>query len=377
MKAYRLTDADSIRHALEKARGVPGRSDKGDSSIVSIADEKVNDAVVLEFDRPPGDTLTIAFKENLLRIRLNRLDERSFAVKDVAIESAQRSAERMAADQMRALNVSIAPAVDIASSVAMYGRTSGIARVCQLMKMHLEEHLNARGFLISDCEVGFFYNTDDALLVAMEAAVKSFFVMDTLSRKLAEGPEFTDYFSEMSEGKRDGFFTQLARDRVRSEFVYPFRDQGGNAMGYMRLRSTMPGLGNGALAQGAARDLKVFTNYLLERAESLVFEMEMTAIKSWSKVSDSEEIIDLSQNGRGIRITLPAGIEKVIRKGGKVQFFLQPGTPVPHAFIGTIRSISTNPTGVSAGIRIHRGAAPESMDTLARFARALKPAIGA
>ncbi|MBI3395611.1 MAG: hypothetical protein HY042_07240 [Spirochaetia bacterium] len=377
MKAYRLTEADSIRAALQKTKGLTGRSEGRECRITSVsAETNAADAVILEVTGSPGMLLTFGFKDNLLRVRLNKLDDTHFSVKDVSIEPVQRGAARVFNIEVDAVDVQVTPPVDIASSVALYGRTSSIARICQMMKMQLHEHLNTRGFMISESDIGFFYNTDSPLLVEMETKGKIFFLIDCLARKVVKEPEFHDYSADMTEAKQDAFFTQLSREKVRSEFIFPFREHSGTPMGHITLRSTMPGLGNHILGAAQPKDLKILTAYLLERSEALVFEMEMTAVKGWAKVSDKLEIQDLSQDGRGIRFTVPGqGLEKVVRRGGKVQFVLRPGDNPEHGYIGTVRNAKPVPEGMSVGVRIQRGSHPDSLDLLGRFARSLRPAL--
>ncbi|MCB1325925.1 MAG: hypothetical protein H7A21_02280 [Spirochaetales bacterium] len=380
MKAYRLTERESILRALRKAADRPAETSSGPVRITAIDEaSNVSDRILIQTDRPVKDSLLFKFNASSMQVRVEELAEGQYSIKDVVLESPERGAQRVSELENRIVrNVLVHPPVDIASGVALYGKTAVIARACQMMRMLLQNHLNAHGFMIADCEIGFFYNADDAIHLAVEAQAKSFLLIDALSRKVCSLEAFCDPLSELEAGKLENRFQRFTRGGLRSQLIYPFGDSVGNLMGFMRFESTMPGLGNPGLADAnhnpaAAR---LFLNFLRDRAEELVFDMEIGMIKSWAKAADKEVLLDISQNARGCRITLHQTVnERILRRGSKLQFQMDLGQAGVHTFFCTVRNLTPEENRTSVGLRINRGGQQNSIESLARLASAERPDV--
>ncbi len=376
MNAYRLTEKKTIALALEKARPGSGKSGGKSVRIEEIRDEdNVSESIVIRVSEPiADDLLTYTFKTNYIKIRVQLLDGTTYRVKDIVIEPITRTAKRVES-RTRVYNVSFAPTVDIASSIALYGKTSNIAKACQMMKMLLVNHLNAYRYMVSECDIGFFFASDSELLQKVEEAGDNFFMVDALNRSIHGGPGYANPVEEFAKEKQDAFYTRYARGKIRSQYIFPFRDQVGTVMGYFDLRSTTPALGRAGNLTGpdAAGELSLFNQFLFQKAEELVFQMEMYSIKNWIPLAESEELVDLSQDGRGARITIRnPEAEKHLRKGAKIQFAM-PLQNSNHGFITSVRLIKKTEEGLHVGVRINRGSEEQSLQLLGNYAQGLIP----
>ncbi len=375
---YRLTDHQSMLHALQRVQGKEGRSAGLPVTVQAVeTDAAVGEEIVLRTNAKATEAIVYPFKENLLKIRIQGLDETSYRVKDIVIEPVARHSARVESN-VRVSEVLAAPPVDITSSIALYGKTSSIAKTCQMGKMFLINHLNSRGFMVSDCSIGFYYASDNELFQHLEENGKHLFVIDALSKSVHAGPAYYDPVTDLREDRRETFFTSYSRDKVRSHYVYTFRDQVGTVMGYVDLRSTMPGLGQRALssAESRGRTLALFEEFLFEQCVDLVFQMEMFSVKQWVRIGNSEELLDVSENGRGARLTVRTEAERILRQGSKVRFQLALNGAA-HEFTATVRSVKPHEGGLAVGLRIHRGSAENSLPLLAAFARSQMPALAA
>ena len=376
---YRLTDHQTMLRALQRVPGKEGKSAGLPIIIEAVeAEDSVEEAILLRTNVPAGDAIVFPFRDNLLRIRVHAVDSNTYRVKDIAIEPVTRQSVRVDS-HIQVTEVLGAPPVDIASSIALYGKTSSIAKTCQMGKMYLMNHLNARGFMVSDCNIGFYYSATEELFQRLEETGGHLLVLDALSRSLHTGKNYVDPVAESTDDRRDAFYTRYARDKIRSHLVYTFRDQVGTVMGYVDVRSTMPGLGHRGLSSpdSRAKTLALFEDYLFEQCVDLVFQMEMFSVKQWVRLGANEELLDLSENGRGTRLTIKAKeAERLLRQGSKIRFTMNLAG-AGHEFTGTVRSIKPLDAGFAVGLRIHRGSAENSMQLLEAFARARMPNLSA
>lgn len=380
MKAYRLTDPDSIKHALARTNGIAGRSGEAYIRITGLENaDNVSDRILFRTDADlTNGELKFTFKTNSLTVRAEQLEAGYYSIKDVVLETAERTSERVQEIQQRIVrNILISPPVDVASSVALYGKTPVIAQACQMMRMMLTNHLNSHGFLISEAEIGFFYNNDNPIFIQVETDKKPFFIIDALQRRICTLGGFTNPLETQEAKALDAIFTKFSRSSVRSQLIYPFSDPLGNIMGFFVLQSTMPGLGDRNLSDanrnpGATR---LFVNFLRDRAEDLVFEMEVGLIQTWLRASEKEVMLDMSQNGRGCRITLHGEYpDKILKRGSKLQFEFNPGDGA-QSYQCTVRNIARHENRYSLGLRINRGSAPGAMEKLAKIAAASQPGL--
>ena len=376
---YRLTDRQSMMHALQRIQGKEGKSGGLPIVVEAVeADDSVGDDIVLRTNAAAKESIVYPFRENLLRIRVQSLDEKTYRVKDIAIEPVTRQSVRVES-HIKVSDVLGAPTVDIASSIALYGKTSSIAKTCQMGKMFLLNHLNARGFMLSDCTIGFYYTSGEELFQRLEETGSHLFVIDALSRTLHTGKGYDDPVADATDDRKEAFFTGYTREKTRSRFVYTFRDQVGTVMGYVDVRSTMPGLGHRGLAskETRAKTLTLFTEFLFEQCVDLVFQMEMFSVKQWVRLGASEELLDLSENGRGARLSVKAKeAERLLKQGSKIRFTMVLGG-AGHVFTATVRSVKPLEQGFAVGLRIHRGSVENSMQLLADFSKARMPSLSA
>lgn len=377
MKAYRLTDRNSILAALDRTTGRTGSCAGREITFTAIKrEENINQTVLVTTNQPAGDNVIFTFGDKVLKVRLTPLENLTYSVKDVVIESMLRSSGRIDTQKIHIANVEFSPAVDLTSSIALYGKTSSISTVCQRMKMFLHDYLNRTGFMISECRIGFFFSADlPPVFQELETAGGIFFIRDVLSKSIVSGDLYTNPLLALPEARQESYYTKLSRERMRSQYVYSFRDQSGNVMGFIEFQSTMPDLGHQGLGTPAA--LKIFSNYLFEKSSELVFQMEMSMTRQWFSYSRSEEIIDLSQNGRGCRITLKAPSEelkKKLKKGSTLRFdIVLKGTP--HKIFGTVRSVQETQDTDLIGLKVQTGSQANSLDELSLLAKSIIGAV--
>lgn len=376
---YRLTDHSSMLHALQRVVGKEGRSGAQALQVQAVdADETVTEDLLLRTDHPAEETIVFTFRDNILRVRVQPVEELIYKVKDILIEPATRQSVRVES-KVLVTEVLGTPPVDIASSIALYGKTSSIAKTCQMGKMHLMNHLNARGFMVSDCRIGFYYSADMDLYHRLETSGHHMFVVDALKRAVHSGKEYEHPLVGLPESRHEDFFTGYARDKIRSHYVYTFRDQVGTVMGFVEFRSTMAGLGQKQLVQeeGREKTLKLFEIFLFEQCVDLVFQMEMFSVKQWIRLGSQEDLLDISENGRGARLHVRSKeTERVLRQGSKVRFNLELGGQA-HTFTATVRSVKPVDDGFAIGLRVHRGSADNSLHLLGLFAKSRMPKLSA
>ncbi|MCE9501331.1 MAG: hypothetical protein K8R21_12660 [Leptospira sp.] len=369
MKSYRLTDPKSIQNAINKLLNKPLNSvpENKEYQIVSVVAEKDIMSSINVTLKPADDvfgkpmSLVCILKENKAEIKVKKVNpyqEDLFTIIEIIIEPLERSAERAQTKNISVFNIHYATPIDIPTILSLYGRTSIITQTIQRFQVMIEHSLNQHGYFINKVSVGFFYTADTALLESLSEARSPFFLRDSHRKIFYLERTFFNPILKMKPKDVEQLLNKYLVENIKSVLIVPFFGSENALIGYAELKGSLPNLGNDTLQDNieSANGIGVLVSFLETKTDELTFELELAHVKEWKLLSEKEEIIDLSEDGRGVGLHIAGPVDKaLIHPGSKIAFEVKINN-INYNFYGNIKNIKTGKAekdGSILGIKIY------------------------
>ncbi len=110
-------------------------------------------------------------------------------------------------------------------------------------------------------------------------------------------------------------------------------------------------------------------DFLDQKAEEFVFQLEFAYAKDWEVVAKATSIRDISQDGRGIGIYLPNEALLEGKNFGAPVSFVTMINSLPYTFYGSMRNIKKSDSDLpSIGVQIFQCDRADGLPLLARYA---------
>ncbi|WCL48956.1 hypothetical protein [Leptospira sp. GIMC2001] len=383
MKRYRLTDSKTILGVLNRLQSVPVtqtgtnfkyiiesvRMENGLSQNSNINLTPLQD----EMGKP--DRLMAILKENRVELKIkqvNPFQNDLFDVVEILIEPLERSAARANLRNIQAENIHLSETVDIATILSLYGKTSIITQTINQFQSHLENSLIQHGYFIKKINVGFFYAATSSLLEYLSQSKSPYFLRDSHRKIFYTERGFFNPTSKMSDKELDQMLNNQLLNNIKSTLIVPLFTNRNVLLGYVEISSNMPNLGNDTLANDieSPGGISAVLSFLESSAEDFIFNMEIGYVKEWKKISDKEDIRDLSQDGRGVGIYFSGSAkEEEFPTGSKIVFSIKINNQY-YSFYGNLRSWKPGGADSKAliGTRIHTCDIPNGINLLQSYA---------
>lgn len=387
MKKYILTDQATLSNIVKKLlnKSLTARADDNRYIIESyVAEKDINQSVNITIRNPDGPmtnpkVLVAIMKENKVEIRIKQVNpyqDDFFTILEIIITPLERSAERATIKNIFLHDLHYSAHMDITSLLSVYGKTSIVTQAIQNFEHELEAILNQNGYFITSLRVGFFYSVDTPLLNEIADAKAPYFLRDAFHKDFYSERTFFNPVGKMRQNYLDGMIQKHLMENIKSVLIIPFFGAGNILIGYVELRSSLPNLGNEQLNNDieSANGISAITEYIDNRCEDFNFEIELSYIKEWKLFSERDDIIDISQDGRGMGCYLANGRSySFLQPGTKVAFKIQINQ-VDYEFYASVRNVKpTNhgDKGANMGMRIYISNPSEGIPLLASYANQL------
>jgi hypothetical protein len=387
MKKYILTDQKTLTSILGKLVGKQINSVTEDRKYIItkvMAEKDLNNSTNLILQAVEGEiqkpqTLVSIMKENKVEIRLkqeNPYRNDLYKVLEIIIEPLERSAARATISNIKLLNLHYSPQIDLTSVLSLYGKTSIITQTIQQFQVMLETSLNQFGYFITKVQVGFYYSVDTPLLNALSDAKTAYFMRDAYKKQFYVERGFFNPNLKFKPQVIDSMVQNHLLENVKSVLIIPFFGSGNVLLGYVELYSSLPNLGNEILTKDieSANGIGPLLNFIESRCEDFTFELELAYVKEWKLLSGKEDAIDISQDGRGLGLSISPGKDiSFLDKGCKIAFSISINKR-NYLFYASVKNVKrpkdpTFPTNV--GVRIYSCDKQEGIGLLAAYATQL------
>ena len=237
----------------------------------------------------------------------------------------------------------------------------------------LEHTLNQHGYFIKKINIGFFYASESALIDNLNDAKSPFLIRDSYQKQFYTERSFFNPAGKMKEREIELMLNSFLYDNVKSVMIVPFSGGENALVGYVELKSNLPNLGNATLQNNieSPQGIGVLVSFLEARLEDFTYELELSYVKEWKLASDKEELMDISQDGRGVGLHFASDkISPLIIVGSKITFTLQINS-INYEFFGNVRNIKKGKTpadGTTVGVKLYTCNIPEGMELLSAYA---------
>ncbi|MDX1958725.1 MAG: hypothetical protein SFU98_09140 [Leptospiraceae bacterium] len=388
MKKYILTDQKTLTSILNRLldKQVNAVNEDNKRYVVTkiMAEKDLNNSTNIVLQAVEGEigkplTLVSIMKENKVEIRVKQESPYRndlYKVLEIIIEPLERSAARASIKGITLLNLHYAPQIDLTSVLSLYGKTSIITQTIQQFQMMLENSLNHFGYFITKIQVGFYYAADTPLLNALGDAKSPYFMRDAYKKQFYSERGFFNPNSKFKPQAIDGLVQSHLIENVKSVLIVPFFGAGNVLLGYVELSSSLPNLGNENLQKDieSSGGIGPLINFIESRCEDFTFELELSYVKEWKLFAQKEDAIDISQDGRGLGISLSGGKEyQFLEKGTKLAFSISINRK-SYLFYASIKNIKKPKEPNSPwnlGVRIYTCDKPEGISLIGTYASQL------
>ena len=389
MKKYILTDQKTVTSILNRLVGKQINSVTEDKKYVItkvLAEKDLNNSTNVILEAVDGkiqkpQTMVSIMKENKVEIRLkqeNPYRNDLYTVLEIIIEPLERSAARATIKNIKLFNLHYSPQIDLTSVLSLYGKTSIITQTIQQFQIMLETSLNQFGYFITKVQVGFYYSADTPLLNALADAKTAYFMRDAYKKQFYTERGFFNPNLKFKPQVIDSMIQGQLLENVKSILIVPFFGNGNVLLGYVELHSSLPNLGNEILTKEieSANGIGPLLNFIESRCEDFTFELELAYVKEWKLFSQKDDAIDISQDGRGLGISLAGGPGKdfsFLERGCKLAFTISINKK-NYLFYGSVKNVKKpkDPNGNwNIGVRLFSCDKPEGISLLSAYATQL------
>lgn len=387
MKKYILTDQNTLVGIIKKlvSKTLTARVDNSQYTILSYSTEKdINKSVHIcikaingKINKP--DVLISIAKDNKVEIRIKQVNpyqDDLFLIQEIIITPLERSAKRASIKNIKLLNLHYSPSMDLTSLLSLYGKTSIITQTLQNFQMNLENILNKYGYFITKVNVGFYYAANTPLLNQLADAKSPYFLRDAYRKLFYTERMFFNPQSKIKEEHINSFTQKHLIENVKSVLIVPFFAAGNTLLGYVELQSSLPNLGNDGLNYDieSSSGISAIMSFMESRCEDLTFELELAYVKEWKFFSAEEDIIDISEDGKGMGCYIAKGSQyPFLQQGAKIAFSILINGQNYEFFAGikNAKPSSYSPEAVNMGVRIYISNPPDGIGLLSTYAEQL------
>ncbi|MCG6140271.1 hypothetical protein [Leptospira mtsangambouensis] len=381
MKKYRLTDQRTVLGIVSKLTTTVLQDKETKQKFTLQNPMAVNDIlksvhITISTTEPilvKPKSLVCVLKENRVELRVkpvNPYQDDLLQVYEILIEPLERSAKRATIEDISAYELKMAQTADLGTVISIYGKTSIINQTLNQWQIHLEQILTNNGYFIKRIQIGFYYAADTQLMEALANSKAPYYVRDANKRIF-----YTErgFFSpkKLSEIYIRSYLDSLLLNNIKSTLIFPFFSNGKVLLGYFEILSNLPDLGNSALQSNleGPEGIGPLLSFLDQKAEEFVFQLEFAYAKDWETIIRTTPVRDISQDGRGIGLTLPTETNLENRILGSPVSFQLVINSSPYTFFGSLRSLKkgeSNTTNI--GLQIFQCDKPEGMSLLSTYA---------
>ncbi|TGL86834.1 hypothetical protein EHQ68_16225 [Leptospira congkakensis] len=381
MKKYRLTDQRTLLGIVSKLTATVLQERDSQQKFTLQNPVAVNDImksvhITIVASEPlisRPKSLICVLKENRVELRVkpvNPYQDDLLQVYEILIEPLERSAKRAAIEDISAYEIKMAQTADLGTVISIYGKTSIINQTLNQWQVHLEQTLTNYGYFIKKVQIGFYYAVDTQLMEALAASKAPYYVRDANRRIFYTDRSFYSP-KKLSEIYIRSYLDSLLLNNTKSTLIFPFFSNGKVLLGYFEIISNLPDLGNPILQSDieGPEGIGPLLTFLEQKAEEFIFQLEFVYAKDWETVIRTTSVRDISQDGRGIAMTLPAGTNIENRTLGSPVSFQMVINSSPYTFYGSLRSLKkgeSNTTNI--GVQIFQCDKPEGMSLLSTYA---------
>ncbi|MCW7460805.1 hypothetical protein [Leptospira limi] len=381
MKKYRLTDQRTLLGIVSKLTTTVLQDRDTNQKFTLTNPVAVNDIlksvhITIETTEPmfsKPKSLVCVLKENRVELRVkpvNPYQDDLLQVYEILIEPLERSAKRAAIEDISAYDLKMAQTADLGTVISIYGKTSIINQTLNQWQIHLEQVLTNFGYFIKKVQIGFYYAADTQLMEALATSKAPYYVRDANRRIF-----YTDrgFYSpkKLSEMYVRSYLDSLLLSNTKSTLIFPFFANGKVLLGYFEIISNLPDLGNPVLQSNieGPEGIGPLLSFLDQKAEEFVFQLEFAYAKDWETIIRTTPVRDISQDGRGIGMTIPKGTNIDGRPiGSPVSFQLKINSS-PYTFFGSLRSLKKGDNETTnIGLQIFQCDKSEGMSLLSTYA---------
>lgn len=381
MKKYRLTDQRTLLGIVSKLTTTVLQERDSKQKFTLQNPVAVNDIMksvhfTIAATEPllsKPKSLICVLKENRIELRVkpvNPYQDDLLQVYEILIEPLERSAKRANIEDISAYEFKMAQTADLGTVISIYGKTSIINQSLNQWQVHLEQTLTNYGYFIKKVQIGFYYAADTQLMEALATSKAPYYVRDANRRIF-----YTDrgFFStkKLSEIYIRSYLDSLLLNNAKSTLIFPFFSNGKVLLGYFEIISNLPDLGNPILQSDieGPEGIGPLLTFLEQKAEEFVFQLEFAYAKDWETVIRTTPVRDISQDGRGIGMTFPAGSNIETKALGSPVSFQMVINSSPYTFYGSLRSMKKGESdSVNIGLQIFQCDKPEGMSYLSSYA---------
>lgn len=381
MKKYRLTDQRTLLGIVSKLTTTVLQERDSKQKFTLQNPVAVNDIMksvhfTIAATEPllsKPKSLICVLKENRIELRVkpvNPYQDDLLQVYEILIEPLERSAKRANIEDISAYEFKMAQTADLGTVISIYGKTSIINQSLNQWQVHLEQTLTNYGYFIKKVQIGFYYAADTQLMEALATSKAPYYVRDANRRIF-----YTDrgFFStkKLSEIYVRSYLDSLLLNNAKSTLIFPFFSNGKVLLGYFEIISNLPDLGNPILQSDieGPEGIGPLLTFLEQKAEEFVFQLEFAYAKDWETVIRTTPVRDISQDGRGIGMTFPAGSNIETKALGSPVSFQMVINSSPYTFYGSLRSMKKGESdSVNIGLQIFQCDKPEGMSYLSSYA---------
>jgi hypothetical protein len=384
MKKYILTDQTTLAGVVKKLLNKPltSRSENFHYLITSYTIEKdLNNSISIVVKQADGsemnnpNLLVSITKENKVEIRIKQLNPYRndlFIIVEIIITPLERSAQRAQIKNINLLNLYYSPQSDLTSLLSLYGKTSVVTQAIQNFQLDLETILNKYSYFITKVNVGFYYAANTPLLNHLADTKAPYFMRDAYRKVFYTERTFFDPATKMKDVHINSYTQKHLIENVKSVLIIPFFGSGNTLLGYVELQSSLPDLGNQAMSENieSPEGIAAIVNFIESRCEFFTFQLELSYLKEWKLFSTQEDVIDISQDGRGIGCYISDKNNKgFLQPGAKVSFSVLINDQY-YQFYAGIKNVkpSSDLKGLNMGLRIYVSEPPDGLELLAAFA---------
>ncbi|MCW7468889.1 hypothetical protein [Leptospira kanakyensis] len=381
MKKYRLTDQRTLLGIVSKLTSTVLQERDSKQKFTLTNPVAVNDIlksvhITITTTEPllsKPKSLVCVLKENRVELRVkpvNPYQDDLLQVYEILIEPLERSAKRAAIEDISAYEIKMAQTADLGTVISIYGKTSIINQILTQWQVHLEQTLTNYGYFIKKVQIGFYYAVDTQLMEALATSKAPYYVRDANRRVFYTDRSFYSP-KKLTEIYIRSYLDSLLLNNTKSTLIFPFFANGKVLLGYFEIISNLPDLGNPSLQSDieGPEGIGSLLTFLEQKAEEFIFQLEFAYAKDWETTIRTTPVRDISQDGRGISMSLPAGTNIENRTLGSPVSFQMVINSSPYTFYGSLRSLKKAESDITnIGIQIFQCDKPEGMSLLSTYA---------
>lgn len=378
MKEFHFTDPDTISRILGQLADPVGRFSEGSALVKSFhRDINIDDVLLLELDQIVDNGLLFEFRDRFLHLHLSHMEENIYRVEEAVVTPIERISNRIPNLNIPIHSIHYSLPVDLASHISDMGDSPFVHNIVEHRSTVIAEKLVKRGFSVQDVSIVFFNETLTPFHLSFSEHGNSFFLLDSINQRIYGKMQFYDPTLNMEEQEVSDLYSSYRAQKIRSCYIFPFRDHHGNIPGLIRVTSGQEFLGNPSIEEHLDPYIRHLQGFFKENVEPLLFHLESQFKPEWLDLSENEEIVDLSENGKGCRVTLRKNLIKDDLQIGARLIFKMNLEDKDETYFATLKNIIRDSENDDCflGLRIQDSGSENGLYGLTVFAQNLANSI--